>query len=86
MLKWCSYCQHFMGEIPPHDDFGITHGLCLDCEKSRIDLFSDSEVERAMFLGDIFHRLFDAGRREDIATAEVVVGTAIAERSGPSTS
>ena len=72
-----------MGEIPPHDDFGMTHGLCSDCEKSRIDLFSDREVERAIFLSDIFHRLFDAGRREDLETAEIVVGNAIAESCRP---
>jgi methanogenic corrinoid protein MtbC1 len=83
LLKWCSYCQRFMGETPPHDDFGITHGLCGDCETSRIDLFSKREIERAVFLSDIFHRLFDAGRREDIAAAQVVVGKAIAEQCRP---
>jgi methanogenic corrinoid protein MtbC1 len=72
-----------MGEIPPHDDFGITHGLCSDCEASHIDLFSDSEIERAIFLSDIFQRLFDAGRREDIAAAEIVVANAIAEHCRP---
>ena len=68
-----------MGEIPPHDDFGMTHGLCTDCEASHFDLFSDREVERAIFLSDIFHRLFDAGRREDFEAAQIVVAKAVTE-------
>ena len=50
MLKWCSYCQQFMHEIAPYDDFGVTHGLCATCESSHEDLFSREEIERSLFL------------------------------------
>lgn len=34
MLRWCSWCQKFMGETPPLDDYRISHGLCRDCEET----------------------------------------------------
>lgn len=32
MIRWCSYCQRFLGERPPYDDLSITHGMCPKCE------------------------------------------------------
>lgn len=31
MFRWCSYCQSFLGEIEPREDFSLTHGACTDC-------------------------------------------------------
>lgn len=31
MLKWCTYCQHYMGEKQPYDSFELTHGICDPC-------------------------------------------------------
>ena len=76
MLKWCAYCQQFMHEIAPYDDFSITHGLCASCEATRKDLFAIDEVQQGRFLSEIFHALFDAGRHEDFET-----GTRIVERA-----
>ncbi len=83
MLKWCSYCQQFMGEIPPYDDFGITHGLCQPCEAEHFDLFEDKDLDRSVFLSGLFHQLFDAGRHEDFAAAEGIVDAAIAANCRP---
>lgn len=83
VLKWCSYCQQFMGEISPYDDFCMTHGLCASCEAEHVDLFEDRALGRAIFLSETFQRLFDAGRREDFAAAERIVETAIAANCRP---
>ena len=32
MFRWCSYCQSFLGETAPFDDYQLTHGMCGDCE------------------------------------------------------
>jgi methanogenic corrinoid protein MtbC1 len=77
MLKWCSYCQQFMHEIAPYDDFGVTHGLCATCESSHEDLFSREEIERSLFLQKIFRTLFDAGRNDDFEASCRIVETAI---------
>ena len=31
MFRWCSYCQHLIGESAPLDDFRLTHGICARC-------------------------------------------------------
>src|SRR5262249_49261484 len=83
MLKWCAYCQHFMHEIAPYDDFSISHGLCASCETTRTDLFARNEVQRATFLREIFHALFDAGRQEDFETAAGIIEKAIGANCRP---
>ncbi len=83
MLKWCAYCQQFMHEIAPYDDFSITHGLCGSCVRTRKDLFAAQEVEQARLLSDIFHDLFDAGRHEDFETATQIIEKALTANCRP---
>lgn len=33
MIKWCSYCLHFISECEPWDDYQISHGVCDACFK-----------------------------------------------------
>lgn len=82
MLKWCAYCQQFMHEIAPYDDFSITHGLCASCETAK-DLFAKDEIRQANFLREIFHALFDAGRHEDFEAGTRIVEQAIAANCRP---
>jgi methanogenic corrinoid protein MtbC1 len=83
MLKWCSYCQQFMREIAPYDDFSITHGLCASCEIAHEDPFANDVTERANFLREIFQALFDAGRHQDFEAAARIVEKAIAANCRP---
>lgn len=83
MLKWCAYCQQFMREIAPYDDFSVTHGLCNSCETAPKDVFAGDEVARADFLRKIFHALFDAGRHEDFEAAAGIIENAIAANCRP---
>lgn len=32
MIRWCSYCQKFLGERAPFDDPSFTHGICERCD------------------------------------------------------
>ena len=34
MIRWCSYCQRYLGEAPPFESFVMTHGVCRLCEKT----------------------------------------------------
>ena len=77
MLKWCSYCQQFMHEIPPYGDFGITHGLCRNCEAEHSDLFATDTLRHAVFLRSIFCALFEAGLKSDFGRAKRIVKEAI---------
>ena len=32
MLRWCSYCQKYLGETAPLEDYRVSHGICQACE------------------------------------------------------
>jgi len=83
MLKWCSYCQRFMHEIVPYDDFRMTHGFCPACMSAHENVFANHVVERAQILRRIFTALFDAGRHEDFEAASQIIETAIAANCRP---
>jgi methanogenic corrinoid protein MtbC1 len=77
MLKWCSYCQQFMGETRPYHDLSMTHGLCEHCLLEHPDVFAESELKHPIFLRDIFHALFEAGQRSDVEAAAKIVEKAV---------
>ena len=83
MLKWCAHCQQFIGEMPPHADLGITHGLCRKCAGEKPDLLSGDEYAHAVVLRDLFQSLFAAGRRNDFDGAGPLVDHAIAANCRP---
>ncbi len=33
MIIWCSYCQKYIGEKAPYDDYSMTHSVCKSCYK-----------------------------------------------------
>lgn len=72
-----------MHEIAPFDDFRITHGLCFACESAHEDLFANEEIQRALFLQEVFDTLFDAGRRNDLETGSRIIDKAIDENCRP---
>ena len=83
MIKWCAWCQQFMHEIAPYDDFSITHGLCASCKSKHKNLFAKDVVARANVLRELFYGLFDAGRHEDFNAAARIVENAIAVNCKP---
>jgi methanogenic corrinoid protein MtbC1 len=83
MMKWCAWCQEFMHEIAPYDDFSITHGLCASCKSKHRNLFANDVVKRADVLREMFHALFDAGRHEDFNAAVRIVKNATAANCKP---
>ncbi|MEI7530101.1 MAG: B12-binding domain-containing protein [Elusimicrobiota bacterium] len=36
MIRWCAYCQSYLGECAPFDKYSLTHCLCEKCEASGI--------------------------------------------------
>jgi methanogenic corrinoid protein MtbC1 len=83
MLKWCSYCQQFQGETPPYENFSVTHGLCPECELAHPDVFATDLVRHSELLRGVFHSLSEAGRRNDLGSAQRLVDKAIAAKCRP---
>lgn len=42
MIKWCSYCQKYLGAVRPFDDFRISHGICQPCLAAKKILDKDA--------------------------------------------
>jgi methanogenic corrinoid protein MtbC1 len=76
MIRWCSYCQQFMGERAPFDDFGLTHGICLACKKKNLDL-SEEELSSIHKLRDIQTKLWNAGKTGNANDAPSLIAEAV---------
>lgn len=59
MIRWCSYCQQYMGESPPFDDFSLTHGVCAPCN-SRLAAEEEAMVDQAIVLRAYHEKLREA--------------------------
>jgi methanogenic corrinoid protein MtbC1 len=56
MFRWCSYCQSFIGESEPRDDFRLTHGVCRGC-KPKVRTFSQTDMQGIEPIRHFFHDL-----------------------------
>ena len=75
MIRWCSYCQCFLGEVAPYDDPRFTHSICGPCV-ARLErdesLLTETEPAR-----EVVRRLIDSAARGDHAACEAVLGEAV---------
>lgn len=56
MIRWCAYCQNYLGEAEPFDKFTISHGLCQKCAESGIAEARDA-TQRLRPLTNFFTKL-----------------------------
>ena len=63
MIKWCSYCQRYQGEIEPLESYAMTHGICPACVRKLKDRrFDDRFLVRVRTLGErIMTTVYDGG-------------------------
>lgn len=71
MIRWCSYCQAFLGESRPYADPQLTHGICERClaglERDE-PLLTQTAAPRALF-----ERILDSARSGDALACEAMV-------------
>lgn len=60
MLRWCAYCQTFLGESAPFADFSVTHGICHVC----VPKFQSRTVDmdRAQALANLFNAIWSTAK------------------------
>ena len=61
MIKWCSYCLHFMDECEPYDRYIISHGVCPDCAPKAL-AFTRADKDALQGLRTFFIDLQTAAR------------------------
>lgn len=75
MIKWCCYCQKFLGEAEPLDNYAISHGMCLACKAKGLEKLDD-EMPSIKRLADLQRRLMGAGAKQDKALARKIIAEA----------
>lgn len=76
MIRWCSYCQAFLGEIPPLDSMLVTHSVCPTCAAASeaSESSADALVDATDEVRDLMNRIFrSAERGDDSAIATLLV-------------
>lgn len=75
MIRWCAYCQSFLGERPPYEDLGFTHGVCDAC-LGLFDTPEDDDFAPIEALKRFHDRLREAGERGDLDAAIALMAQA----------
>ena len=74
MYRWCSYCQHYLGEQEPFTDYALTHGICQACV-TRGAATDDGAIARSRELAAFFRTLTDSAVVGDPMTVSQVLAT-----------
>lgn len=58
MFKWCSYCQCYIGQREPYQNYSLTHGICDVCKKKFYQKdFKDDHVHNIQPLISFYEEL-----------------------------
>lgn len=73
MIRWCSYCQSYLGECAPFDDFSMTHTVCKSCSTlGRKKLFA--QVNKARSIAKFYNSFREAAiQGKNISVEEILV-------------
>ncbi len=77
MIRWCTYCQRFLGESAPFDDSRFTHCICETCE-AKLERGEPliEETERAR---QLVRQLVDGARNRDAPACDAILSEALRE-------
>ena len=51
LIRWCSYCQSYQGEVEPFDDYSMTHMICEHCEAEDVILDECTLCQQRLIAG-----------------------------------
>lgn len=85
MFSWCAYCQHLIGEVPPLQDFRITHGICEGCMAQVTEqLETYAPTTDVLQAKTLFESLQEAGRSSDFSVCSAAIDSAFEAGLKPS--
>ncbi len=76
MIRWCAYCQRYLGEAEPYEDFSLTHGVCPACLEGGAVL-DPALPDRVEPLKAFLSRVAHAGSNPSAAPALLEEGRAL---------
>lgn len=70
MIRFCCYCQSFIGQLQPYDDFNVSHGICEKCASIDLDLVGeDLPLDVKVFYDALFSKVMQG---EAVSPEEIV--------------
>lgn len=75
MIRWCVYCQKYIGEKEPYTDYALTHGACDRCYET--EAYRGDPSAAMAPLRTFYAQLFTAGMEGRLEDAESMVAQAI---------
>jgi len=76
MIRWCAYCQTYIGESAPFDRYDFTHGICPKCIRSHA-LMDEAGVARIRPVADYFAKVGETGNLGDAPRELLAEGLAL---------
>lgn len=80
MIRWCCYCQRFLGEVAPYDVPAFTHTICDPCD-ARLER-DEPVMEETEPVRRLVKRLVESAVQGDRAACEAVIAEARALKLG----
>jgi methanogenic corrinoid protein MtbC1 len=74
MIRWCSYCQRYLGDVAPFGDFALTHGICQACA---VRFEAAEQFENSTPLVAFYRKLQRAGQGGELPSASAVLDEGI---------
>ncbi len=65
MILWCAYCQKYLGEREPFDNYSLSHGICSFCTVRGLDI-PEQAFARINKLKKIQENIWQLGSKIDI--------------------
>jgi methanogenic corrinoid protein MtbC1 len=72
MIRWCSYCQTYLEEVPPLEDYSITHSICESClRRGRAE--DEMRIKTMGAIGAFYNRLQEASDSGDFVQSSSLI-------------
>jgi methanogenic corrinoid protein MtbC1 len=72
LIRWCSYCQQYIDDGPPWEDFRLTHTICDSC-RSKGAHRGEARLEQAQRIAALYGRVRKAAAaRQRLETSQLM--------------
>ena len=65
MIRWCAYCQKYLGEAEPFDCFQLSHGICKPCQAA--DRLNNLDEVRVRRVASYFQQVAECLTRDQLS-------------------
>lgn len=83
MFRWCAYCQRFLGESAPLDNYALTHGVCNACAEAVLE-GTYTSTPTVLMAQKLFQAITEAQLRGEYTLPEALFQEAIDAKIRPS--